>query len=118
MFLDPRTWSTILYFLAMLPLGILYFTLAVTLATLSLACIAAPLLVWTGVADTSISIDGWQLLHLGDNVVGTSLHGWELPLVFLAGVALLFATLHLARGIGHLHGLFAKHLLVKWAQYA
>ncbi|HVI59072.1 MAG TPA: sensor domain-containing protein [Luteimonas sp.] len=118
MFLDPRTWSTILYFLAMLPLGIVYFTLAVTLLTLSVACIAAPLLVWTGVADTSISIDGWQLLHFGDDVVGTSLQGWELPLVFVGGIVLLFATLHLARGIGHLHGLFAKHLLVKWAQYA
>jgi hypothetical protein len=33
-------------------------------------------------------------------------------------VLLLFATLHLARGIGRLHGLFAKHLLVKSAQYA
>jgi uncharacterized membrane protein len=118
MFLDPRTWSTVLYFLAMLPLGILYFTLAVTLVTVSLACIAAPLLVWTGVADTSVSVDGLELLHFGDEVVGTSLHGWELPLVFVAGIVLLFATLHLARGIARLHGLFAKHLLVKWAQYA
>src|SRR5678810_566191 len=29
-FVDPRTWSTQLYFLLMLPLGIVYFTLAVT----------------------------------------------------------------------------------------
>ena len=28
-------------------------------------------------------------------------------------VVLLFATLHLARGIGKLHGLLAKHLLVR-----
>ena len=91
---------------------------SVTLVTFSLACIAAPLLVWTGVADAGISIDGWQVLRFGDDVVGTSLHGWELPLVFAAGIVLLFATLHLARGIGRLHGLLAKHLLVKWAQYA
>jgi hypothetical protein len=38
--------------------------------------------------------------------------------MFVLGVALLFATLHLARGIGYLHGQFAKHLLVKSAQYA
>ena len=30
-FIDPRTWSTLIYMLAMLPLGILYFTVAVTL---------------------------------------------------------------------------------------
>ena len=38
---------------------------------------------------------------------------WLLPLICVAGVLLLFATLHLARGIGKLHGLLAKHLLVK-----
>jgi len=38
--------------------------------------------------------------------------------VFVGGVVLLFATLHLARGIGRMHGLLAKHLLVKSAQYA
>ena len=43
---------------------------------------------------------------------------WQLPLLFVGGVLLLFGTLHLARGIGRLHGLFAKHLLVKSAQYA
>ncbi len=30
MFTDPRTWSTLLYMLLMLPLGIVYFTMAVT----------------------------------------------------------------------------------------
>ena len=30
MFTDPRTWSTLLYMLLMLPLGIVYFTIAVT----------------------------------------------------------------------------------------
>jgi Putative sensor len=118
MFLDPRTWSTVLYFLAMLPLGIVYFTLAVTLASLSLAFIAAPLLVWFGIAHSSIDVDGWQVLQFGNDTVTTSLQNWELPLLFVCGFLLLFATLHLARGIGRLHGLFAKHLLVKSAQYA
>jgi hypothetical protein len=35
----------------------------------------------------------------------------------LVGVLLLFVTLHVARGIGRLHGLFAKHMLVKSAQH-
>jgi hypothetical protein len=37
------------------------------------------------------------------------------PLAFLVGVFLLFAMLHLARGIGRLQGALAKHLLVQSA---
>ena len=40
-----------------------------------------------------------------------------LPLL-VGGVLLLFATLHIARAIGRGHGLLAKHLLVKTAQYS
>ena len=36
-----------------------------------------------------------------------------LPLVFVLGVLLLFATLHLARGVARVHGNIAKNLLVK-----
>jgi hypothetical protein len=48
-----------------------------------------------------VGVDGW----------------WALPLCFIVGVVLLFATLHLARAIGHLHGQLAKHMLVKTSQY-
>lgn len=118
MFLDPRTWSTVLYFLAMLPLGIFYFTLAVVLLVVSVVLVGVPPLVWFGVADADVSLYGWQLLQIdGSGLVGTSLPGWALPLTFVVGILLLFATLHIARGIGRLHGLFAKNLLVKSAQY-
>ncbi len=117
MFIDPRTWSTMLYFLAMLPLGIAYFTLVVTLVAISLAFVAAPLAVWFFGANAGIDIDGWQLLRIHDDIVTTSLYPWSLPLLFVSGILLLFATLHLARGVGKLHGLFAKHLLVKSAAY-
>ena len=50
--------------------------------------------------------------------MGSTLYPWQYPIVFVGGVVLLFATLHLARGIGRMHGLLAKHLLVKSAQYA
>jgi hypothetical protein len=36
--------------------------------------------------------------------------------MFAAGCLLLFATLHLVRAIGKLHGALAKHLLVKSAR--
>ena len=115
MFTDPRTWSTLVYMLAMLPLGILYFTLVVTLLSTAIGCIAGPLLLGFG------AFDGWWLhnydvgpLSFNDYHVGTTLGTWwEYPLVFVFGVLLLFGTLHLARGIGRMHGAFAKHLLVK-----
>ena len=113
LFTDPRTWSTLLYLVLMLPLGIVYFTLVTTLLATSAAFIAAPILVWLGIADASVSLDGWQLLNIQDDVIMTSLPAWGLPLVLLAGIVLLFLTLHVARGIGYLHGHLAKHLLVR-----
>ena len=103
-FTDGRTWTAMLYFLLMLPLGIAYFTIAVTLLGTSLAFIVAPLGYFFASGDFGMT--------LGDYDVATNAP-WLLPLMSVAGVALLFATLHLARGIGKLHGLLAKHLLVR-----
>lgn len=117
LFTDPRTWTTQLYFLLMLPLGITYFTVAVTLLAIASAFVAAPVAVWLGWADVNANFDGWYLLNLDNDVIATSLPLWGLPLLFVAGILLLFVALHVVRGIGRLHGLFAKHLLVKTAQY-
>jgi uncharacterized membrane protein len=116
MFTDPRTWTTQLYFLLMLPLGVTYFSVAVTLVATSLALVVVPFLVWFGVVEAGIDRDGWQLLRIHGEWTSSSLQGWELPVALVAGVLLLFATLHLARGVGRLHGGLAKHLLVKSAQ--
>lgn len=107
LFTDPRTWATQLYFLLMLPLGVVYFTLCVTGLSTSIALIAAPVALVLERAG-AISIDG---------VVLFGPEPWTWPLAMLAGVLLLFVTLHLARGIGRLHGQLAKHMLVKTAQY-
>jgi hypothetical protein len=40
-------------------------------------------------------------------------HPALLPLVSIAGLLLLTLTMHLARGIGYLHGQLAKTLLVQ-----
>ncbi len=77
----------------------------------------APLAVWFGGIDTGVSVEGWQLLTVNGQTLGTSAEPWALPLLFVAGFLLLFVTLHIARGIGKLHGQFAKHLLVMSAQY-
>jgi hypothetical protein len=102
MFSDPRTWSTLLYQLLMLPLGIVYFTLAVTALALSLAISLLPVMqMWDGYAQ--VWVEGVQYY----------LPLWTLPLTIALGLAMLLVTMHMARGIGYLHGQFAKHLLVK-----
>ena len=109
MFTDPRTWSTLVYMLLMLPLGILYFVLAVALLSVSVALVVAPPLVMLGAFDGWTHSGGW----IGYWEPSTVLGWWELPIAFACGVVLLFATLHLLRGIGRVHGGVAKHLLVK-----
>lgn len=107
---DPRTWTTMLYFVMMLPLGILYFTVVVTGMSVSLAFIAAPFLrLIDGAHFSRLYIDGIEITNdicfLGDL--------W-LPLIFVLGVVGLFSMLHIARGVGYLHGQIAKVLLVRY----
>lgn len=107
MFTDPRTWSTMLYLALMLPLGIVYFTTAVTgIATgagLAFGGLAA-MLEGLGLPmnDVGVRWDGYEVLA-----------PWAGPTLLVLGVLLVFAVLHLARGVAHLHGALAKHLLVK-----
>ena len=108
MFTDPRTWSTLLYMVLMLPLGVVYFTLAVTGIALSLAFVAAPIMVVL----VQFGVVGGDLIIDGGSVVPPMV---VLPFVVLLGIVLPFAVLHLARGIARLQGALAKHLLVKSA---
>lgn len=101
MFTDVRTWTAMLYMLVMLPLGILYFTVTVTLLSVAFGLIFSPFGIWL---NSSVWISGVNLVTDAP---------WVLPLLAVAGVFLLFGTLHLARGIGKLHGQIAKHLLVR-----
>lgn len=117
MFSDPRTWTTLLYMVLMLPLGIIYFMVAIALLSISLTLIAAPIAALVGHAAINQDYGNWSLIGVENGVLGTSLGYVSLPLVFIAGILLLFVTLHVARGIGYLHGQFAKHLLVKISQY-
>ncbi len=111
MFTDVHTWTTLCYMWLMLPLGIVYCTLVVTLLSVSVACIGMPLLVAFG----SNWLSGLYVDHrvMVDWGFGAHVPGWsDVLAMFVLGVVLLFATLHLARGIGRMHGHIAKHLLV------
>ncbi|AKC85635.1 sensor domain-containing protein [Pseudoxanthomonas suwonensis] len=103
LFTDWRTWTAMGYLLLMLPLGTAYFSAVVTLVALSAGLIAAPVALALG-ATGVVSLDGVDI---------TPSAPWLWPLCFAAGVLLLFATLHLARFVGHFHGWLAKHLLVR-----
>ncbi len=104
-FADARTWSTLLYMVLMLPLGIIYFTVAISMLSVSLGLV---------VGSIAQMIYGFGWLQI-DNF-HSDLPNSMMPLLFVGGVLLLFATLHLARGIGYVHGQLAKHMLVKSAQ--
>lgn len=101
MLADRRTWTTMLYFLLMLPLGVVYFTVAITGVCVSLAIVLAPL--------AGLLFDG-GVIHLDDVSYGPA------PVAALIliplGVLALTVVLHLVRGIGTLHGMMAKGLLV------
>jgi hypothetical protein len=106
MFVDPRTWSTLLYMLLKLPLGIVFFVIAVVGLTVPLALAISPI---------TYAIFGVGIVNMGDEIFAPPL--WALPLTLPLGIVLLCLTLHVARGIGRLQGELAKHFLVRTAQY-
>jgi uncharacterized membrane protein len=107
---DPRTWTTIAYFILRLPIGILYFVIAVAGLAVSLTFIALPITVvlaqagWFGMGGVEVFSDAQP-----EWIFNT---GFAIPLLGLAGVLLLTSLMHLARGIGRLHAMFAKSMLV------
>jgi hypothetical protein len=104
MLVDRRTWTTMFYFLLMLPLGILYFTISITGVAAGLGLIVgsiASLVLDTGFGDFNI-----------DNGIYFGPSPALAPLIFIAGVLLLTGVMHLVRGIGRAHGTLAKNLLV------
>jgi uncharacterized membrane protein len=107
---DPRTWTTIAYFILRLPIGILYFVIVVTGLAVSLSLIALPII---GV----LAQAGWFGMSAVD-VFSNAQPEWVfktefgIPILGLAGVLLLTSLMHLARGIGRLHAMFAKSMLV------
>lgn len=100
-FTDYRTWTTMLYMLLQLPLGIVYFTLLVTGFFTSLSLVALPFM--QEFADTAlIQANGSYYM----------LETWAYPLVVGAGLLGMIVLLWVVKGIGKLHGAYAKAMLV------
>ncbi|HEV3181612.1 MAG TPA: sensor domain-containing protein [Steroidobacteraceae bacterium] len=110
---DVRTWTTLLYLLLMLPLGILYFTIAVTGLTLGLRLTLAPVIL--------LAHDfGWLPHEFSADMVQIGGMGYGSPQSFvgalfcmLLGIVMLALVLHAARGIARGHARLAKTLLVE-----
>lgn len=96
MLTDARTWTTLLYMVIQLPLGILYFTFVVTGVAVSVGLLLGPLGVSLGA-----EAFGW--------VPGGLLAWFAAPF----GVLGLLIVLHVCRLAGYVHGGIAKYLLVR-----
>jgi len=104
--LDRHTWTSVVYMVLQLPLGTIYFSVFVTLISLSLTGIALPILQLGFDIPVNITI-------FDASVHSYYLDGWLLALVVVAGILLLTLTMHLARYVGRMHGMLAKFLLVR-----
>ena len=105
---DPRTWSTLAYFLLMMPVGIIYFTIAIIGLVLGLVLTFLPF----AAAGSAL---GWFDATF-DGHLQISPHWLDsapaLVIMGIGGILLLTLLMHLARGIGVTHARVAKAMLV------
>jgi hypothetical protein len=98
---DKHLWLSLVYFFLQMPLGVIYFSLVVTLFTLSLGLMAAPLVQ---------TITDFPMLSIG--VMKYHLPVWSTPIFLFVGFMIWTVAMHLSRAIGQWHGRYAKAFLV------
>ena len=98
---DKATWLMLVYMLVQFMLGIVYFIVIVIVLSFSLTFIAIPFMQ----AFVREGVINWGDAHYFVPM-------WSAPLFILAGVLLWTIFMHIVRGVGQLHGRFAKWLLV------
>jgi uncharacterized membrane protein len=110
---DVHTWTTLLYLLLMLPLGIIYFTIATTGLALGLRLALAPLLLLGHGL-------GWFPLVLAHDAIVIDHMRYDAPesivgalVCMVLGVMILALLLHAVRWVARGHARLAKALLVE-----
>jgi len=98
---DKATWLMLVYMLIQFVLGTVYFVVFVTLLSVSLTFFALPFLQLF-----------WNVPVMQWGVERIFLPYWTLILISIGGLLLWTSFMHLARGIGQLHGRMAKAMLV------
>ncbi len=101
---DRRTWTTLAYLVLQLPVGIIHFTVFLTLLVYSLQLLALPVLQLVFDQPLISFSFGRYFVPL-----------WSMPLLFMAGILDIIVLLHLAKFVGRQHGTMAKALLVQRA---
>lgn len=98
---DKATWLMLVYMIAQFVLGTTYFVAIVVVLSFSLAFMAIPIIQ---------QVPGVEVMYYN----GTSHYfpTWSYPLCVLGGFLLWTIFMNIARGVGQLHGRFAKWLLV------
>jgi hypothetical protein len=106
---DVRTWTTIIYFLMMLPLGIVYFVTVVTWLAVGVSFLLVPV---AGIAQRLGWWVPWETtgpFAFSPAWIDTP-GGWLFDVLF--GVVVLTTLLHVARVVVSVHARTAKTLLV------
>jgi len=98
---DYRTWTTMLYMALQMFFGIAYFTVIVTAFSLCVSSIALPI-VQVMADQPLLVIDGYSYW----------IEPWGYPVFVVAGLLGMVGTMWLAKGIGKMHGAYAKAMLV------
>ncbi len=122
------TWTGLLYLLLKFPLGSVSFVVTVTLVSITLGLLAAPVVylvngnaMTTWALDLSaleelISASGWDLSAVEDalSFSGSDIDSmWETLVFTLAGIPMVLVTLHLLNGAAFLSGRWARVMLGK-----
>jgi uncharacterized membrane protein len=98
---DRYTWLTLAYMILQLPLGIVYFTVFITLIFTSLWLIARPVLeLGTGSPIFTSGVPYYTPI-------------WLMPVAVIGGLLLIVLTMHLVKIAGKMHGHLAKAMLVR-----
>lgn len=94
------TWSSFIYLILMLPLGVLYFSVFITLISVSFALITDPIF------ELILKVPVFDFPEVWWTPV------WLMPFIVLAGVVLFLLTLRLAKIAGKFQGRLARTMLV------
>lgn len=98
---ESYTWKVFAYLILHFPLAWLHFMIVFVMFAFSIKSAMYPVWYW-GLGRALITFN--QPLYPP---------AWSYPLVVLVGILMFFATLHLARFMGKIHGRFAKFMLVR-----
>lgn len=98
---DKATWLMLIYMFVQFVLGIVYFVSIVTVLSFSLSFVAIPFMQET-FHQSAINMDNITYFF----------PTWSYPLLILGGFLLWTIFMNLVRGVGQLHGRFAKWMLV------